>query len=132
MVTSGSARQSSRGGARRAGRAASASVERGRRKHMRDVMRGERDQAQRPLRFDRADRLDDARGRRAEAALAQRLERDESPSPASPAMPAGTKISRPTARFSTGSARPEPSVERAIDGETRAFSLSRILTTRPE
>ena len=46
-----------------------------------------------------------------------------SPSRASPAIPAGTTNSRPAARFSTGSARPEPSAASAIDGECARFQL---------
>ena len=51
--------------------------ERGRRKHMRDVVRGERDEADRALGMDRAEAFDDAPGGQAEAALAQHFERDE-------------------------------------------------------
>ena len=46
-----------------------------------------------------------------------------SPSSASPPMPAGTRNSRPAARFSTGSARPEPSSALRKTAKTRAFML---------
>ena len=44
---------------------------------MRDMVRRERNEADRPLGFDRADRLDDARGGQAESALAQGFDGDE-------------------------------------------------------
>ena len=52
-------------------------LERGRRKDVRDVVDGERDEADRALGLHRAQRLDDPRAREAETPLAQGLDGDE-------------------------------------------------------
>ena len=70
-------------------------------------MRRKRNEAHRALGLDRPDSLDDARRRRA-SDLRATAQGDEVAVRASPAMPGGTRYSRPTARFSTGNARPEP------------------------
>ena len=104
-----------------------------RREDMRDVMGRERDEADRPLGLDRAERLDDA-GRRRRRSRPSRngSSATRSPSSASPRHAGGHEEFAARARFSTGRrgrSRPRPCGRRR---STRAFSLSRILTTRPE
>ena len=92
---------------------------------MRDVVGGERDQADRAFGVDRAEPFDDARRRQAEAPLAQHLERDELAVLAPPPRPGGMKISRCGAALLDRQRAAAAGLELAIDAERRARARAR-------